>query len=150
MPRHVSLKHYMLNKPITIQSDATIFEAAHQILRHKVSGVCVVDKKYNLLGMLSEMDCLRAIVNRMYIGGEDHAGTVAEVMTTEVMCNAPGDDIDDGPWLRKASSWGRSPAARSSRRSRTSRRRQIHRNIPSRAGFGRGGFGGARCTLDPH
>jgi CBS domain-containing protein len=93
MPRHVSLKHYMLNKPITIQSDATIFEAAHQILRHKVSGVCVVDKKNNLLGMLSEMDCLRAIVNRMYIGGEDHAGTVAEVMTTEVMCNAPGDDI---------------------------------------------------------
>ena len=44
------------------QDDATILDAVDTILKHSVSGCCVVDENDKLIGVLSELDCLRAIV----------------------------------------------------------------------------------------
>ena len=86
----VELQKYMLNKPITVKPEMTLFRAAHQILRYKVSGVCVIDDDNNLVGILSELDCLRAIVNS---DEEAEMVLVADVMTTEIECSHPHDDI---------------------------------------------------------
>ena len=93
MLHSVELRKYMLNKPITVKPEMTIFAAAQQILAHKVSGVCVVDDDNNLVGMLSELDCLRAIVNSYKEHGEVKAGVVADVMAGQVEANHPHDNI---------------------------------------------------------
>jgi len=93
MPRSIELRNYMVRHPVTVSPGMTIFEASHKILQYKLSGVCVVDADNNLLGVLSELDCLRAIVDRVYKDGEEDAGTVAEVMTHNVEVNHPHDNI---------------------------------------------------------
>ena len=93
MQRSIELRNYMVKHPVSISPKATIFEAAHKILEFKVSGVCVVDENNNLVGMLSELDCLRAIVDKVYTNGEENAGIVSDVMTQNVEVNHPHDQI---------------------------------------------------------
>ena len=93
MPRSISLKSHLARQPARVSSNATILEAVEIILKEKVSGLCVVDEKNQLVGMLSELDCLRAVVERIYINKEPDAGYVHEVMTRDVEVNKPSDDI---------------------------------------------------------
>ena len=93
MTRSVSLDAYMVKRPIKVNAGATVIEAVDVILENRVSGVCVVDDNDNFVGMLSELDCLRAIVERVYQNQQHSAGYVYEVMTRDVVVNRPGDDI---------------------------------------------------------
>jgi len=93
MLKPVELSNYMVEHPVTVKPYMTIYEAAHLILTHKVSGVLVVDDNKNLLGMLSELDCLRAIMDDVYNGYELGATRVEDFMTTDVETNDPHDDI---------------------------------------------------------
>jgi CBS domain-containing protein len=94
MLRSVELKDYMLRDPVKIKPDEDIFEAIHKILVHKVSGLCVVDERQQLLGVLSEMDCLRAILGSVY-NESPHAGKVSEHMTKDVITVGVHDSIVD-------------------------------------------------------
>lgn len=93
MSKSVEVRHYMLQKPVTVTAKMNIFEASHHILKNKVSGVAVVDDEDNLVGMLSELDCLRAMLHSVYNDGGNHIATVEEMMTREVEVNHPHDDI---------------------------------------------------------
>ena len=93
MERSIELRNYMVKHPVSISPDASIFQAARKIIEFKISGVCVVDENNNLVGMLSELDCLRAIVDRVYTRGEATAGIVSDVMTHHVEVNHPHDQI---------------------------------------------------------
>ena len=93
MTRSVSLDAYMVKRPIKVKASATVIEAVDVILENRVSGVCVVDDNDNLVGMLSELDCLRAIIERVHQNRQPTAGYVYEVMTKDVVVNKPGDDI---------------------------------------------------------
>ena len=95
MLRSVELSDYMLRSPIRVPADMTVYEAAHIILNHKVSGVLVVDELNQLLGMLSELDCLRVMLASSYNDEEFVVGTVADVMTKKVESHHPHDDIID-------------------------------------------------------
>jgi len=53
----------------------------------------VVDDDGQLVGMLSELDCMQAIVSTVYNGGTPGAEKVKDVMTKEVAVNRPGEDI---------------------------------------------------------
>ena len=93
MSRPLSLDNYMVKRPVKVRPEATVLEAAEIILEHSVSGLCVVDADGNLVGVLSELDCLRAIVERIYKNKETSAGHVHEIMTRDVEVNRPEDDI---------------------------------------------------------
>lgn len=93
MSKSVEVRHYMLKKPVTVTPKMNIFEASHHILKNKVSGVAVVDEEDNLVGMLSELDCLRAMIHSVYNDGGHHIALVEEMMTKEVEVNHPHDDI---------------------------------------------------------
>ena len=64
--------HYLLSKtpvkeimnpsPITITPDMELATAAQLILDHKLYGLCVVDSKGDLVGIMSVGDMLRAVV----------------------------------------------------------------------------------------
>ncbi|NQV65518.1 MAG: CBS domain-containing protein [SAR86 cluster bacterium] len=95
MLRSVELSDYMLRRPITVFPGMTVHEAARRILEYKVSGVIVVDEHQTLLGMLSELDCLRVILSSMYNDEEFAHIPVADVMTVNIEVQNPHDDIVD-------------------------------------------------------
>lgn len=94
MLKSVNLRDYMLPHPVKIKPDDNIFEAMKIISENKISGLCVVDDGDTLLGVLSEMDCLRAVLGAVY--NEDSFGLVSDYMTSENLVVAhPGEDIVD-------------------------------------------------------
>lgn len=92
MPNSVAVRDYM-TKPISVRQDLSVSEAAEVILANKLSGVTVIDDKGNLVGMLSELDCLGSIVDAAYNGGVPGAAKVSDVMTKDVETNSPDEDI---------------------------------------------------------
>lgn len=94
MLRSVELKNYMLRDPVTIRANESVFEAIHKILAYKVSGISVIDEHRNLVGVLSELDCLRAILSSVY-NEVPYAGEVSEYMTKEVISVGLHDSIVD-------------------------------------------------------
>jgi len=68
MKNSVDVNDYMVKRPVLVEPDTEVFEAIHQILRYKISGVTVVDDRKHPVGMLSELDCLRAILSGSYYG----------------------------------------------------------------------------------
>jgi CBS domain-containing protein len=58
-----------------------VLEATDLMVRHGISGGPVVDRTGNLVGVLSEIDCLRQAVEGSYHGSG--GGYVHEVMRTE-------------------------------------------------------------------
>jgi CBS domain-containing protein len=93
MTRSLSLDAYMVKRPVCVNANDSIIDAVEVILENSVSGVCVIDDKGQLVGMLSELDCLEAIVDRIYVNKKSSAGYVYEVMTKDVEVNKPNDDI---------------------------------------------------------
>jgi CBS domain-containing protein len=91
----VELNDYMLKNPVTARPELTVYEAALRILEHKVSGLVVVDERKALLGMLSELDCLRVILSGAYNDEGIGAALVGDVMTRDIEVQHPHDDIVD-------------------------------------------------------
>lgn len=94
MLKSVELKDYMLKNPVKVKADVDLFDAIEAIIEYKISGVCVVDDENHLLGMLSEMDCMKAILSAMY-NEETSVGPVREYMTTDLYSVGPHEDIVD-------------------------------------------------------
>lgn len=94
MLRSVNLRDYMLPHPATIHSDASMDEAMDVITSNRISGLCVIDGKGNLVGILSELDCLRAVLSAAY--NNTSLGQVSEYMARENLIVAhPDEDIVD-------------------------------------------------------
>jgi len=75
-------KDYMSINPVTFRADTDIFEAIHILLLHKISGATVINEKNEVVGVISEMDCLKAIINVGYYG--EGGGSVGDFMTANV------------------------------------------------------------------
>ena len=94
MLRSVELKDYMLTHPVTVSVDDDMGEAIRLIIDNKISGLCVVDGDGRLVGILSELDCLRAMLRASY--NEACIGMVREYMADDNLVVAnPHEDITD-------------------------------------------------------
>lgn len=91
MANSILVRDYM-TQARTVNQSITIAEAAKEILASKISGISVVNDDGDLVGMLSELDCLRSVVDA-YNGGVPGAAKVADVMTRDVETNSPNEDI---------------------------------------------------------
>ena len=91
----VELSDYMLKNPVTAKAKLTVYEAAQRILDNKVSGLVVIDDRRAMIGMLSELDCLRALLASVYNDEEFGAALVGDIMSTNVEMQNPHDDIVD-------------------------------------------------------
>lgn len=71
----------MTPRPVAVRSDTSITDAIGVLLRRDISGVPVVDERHQLVGILSERDCLRVIAVGEY-SAVDHEKlrSVAEFM----------------------------------------------------------------------
>ena len=96
MTESFRIKDFMNPKPVTVLPDTNITDIAKLTLKHKVSGVLVVDKAKNLLGMISELDCLREMSGSIYHEGRNASSLSAEdIMTKEVTTVSPGAQLFD-------------------------------------------------------
>ena len=94
MLKSVELKDYMLTHPVCVLVDSDMGDAMKLIIDNKISGMCVVDGAGKLVGILSELDCLRAVLHASYNQGG--IGMVREYMSSENLVVAnPHEDITD-------------------------------------------------------
>lgn len=94
MLQSVNLRDYMLPNPVKVRPDDNVFDAMRVIIDNKISGVCVVDADANLVGILSEMDCLRAVLGAIYNDG--NIGIVRDYMASDNLVVAhPNEAIVD-------------------------------------------------------
>ena len=73
---------YMARDLITLAPEDEINAAMNILLKHRISGAPVVDKKGQLVGILSKKDCLRAAIQASYY--REWGETVAAHMSAEV------------------------------------------------------------------
>ena len=74
-----------------IEPGATVLDAIHKMNQHKL-GALVVKSGDQVVGMFTERDVLRRVAGEMRNPSELK---VAQVMTSEVICCSPADDLDD-------------------------------------------------------
>ncbi|PCJ42365.1 MAG: CBS domain-containing protein [Moraxellaceae bacterium] len=91
MLKSVNGRDYMSTKPITVSADANIFQAINELLVHKISGATVINDDNEVVGVISEFDCLKAILDGSYYG--EINGTVGEYMTKNVETISADADI---------------------------------------------------------
>ena len=95
MKHSVDVNDYMVKRPVLASPDTELFEAIHQILRYKISGITVVDEHKHPVGMLSELDCLKAILSGTYYGEQIGTILVQDLMTEGVECVHSHADVID-------------------------------------------------------
>ena len=93
MLQSVNLRDYMLVNPVKVKPDDNVLDAMKVIIDNKISGVCVVDNEGNLVGILSELDCLRAGLGATY--NESGIGLVRDHMTGDLLVAHPDENILD-------------------------------------------------------
>jgi CBS domain-containing protein len=76
----------------TIGPDMQIMKAVDYLLRHRVTGVPVVDSDGSLLGIITETDLLKLVTEGIQ-GQPPTEAKVAEYMTTDVVTVPPTMDI---------------------------------------------------------
>ena len=62
----IRVKEYMNPRPVIFRPGETVYEAIHALLTAGMTGGPVVDEKKQLVGFLSEHDCLRAGIEASY------------------------------------------------------------------------------------
>ncbi len=95
MLKSVKVQDYMLTRPVLVQPEADLFHAIHEILTHRISGITVVDQHHRPVGMLSELDCLRAILRSSYHQEEIGVHRVQDHMTQGAECVGANEDVFD-------------------------------------------------------
>jgi len=93
--KSVKARDYMVRKPVLVRPESDLHDAISQILSHRISGALVVDESRRPVGVLSELDCLRAILSGSYYGEDQGSIRVDEYMTTPVETVKPNDNIID-------------------------------------------------------
>lgn len=76
------VKDYMARTLVTFKPDTDVLDAVHVLVNRRIAGAPVVDDAGNLLGMLSELDCMKIALDAGYHG--NMGGPVSEYMTAGV------------------------------------------------------------------
>ncbi len=66
--RSCVVKDYMARTLVTFKPETDVLDAVHTLVQHRIAGAPVVDDEGNLLGMLSEFDCMKVALNAGYHG----------------------------------------------------------------------------------
>ena len=84
----IKVQDVMTKNPITVPQNYTIEETAEVLLKHKISGVPVVDQNGQLVGTITQTDLFRVLISLTGVGKggiqfafqlEDRPGSIKEV-----------------------------------------------------------------------
>lgn len=80
--KSILVKDYMSRTLVKFKPETKVLDAVHELVKHRIAGAPVVDDAGNLVGMLSELDCLKVALQAGYHG--DYGGPVSEYMSKNV------------------------------------------------------------------
>jgi len=80
---------------VIFRPDQPIQEVISTIIDKKIAGAPVLDDQNHLVGMISEKDCLRLIVDQAYNNMPSETRKVSDYMTREVQSLSPKTNIVD-------------------------------------------------------
>jgi predicted transcriptional regulator len=89
----VTVEDHMTRRLITFHPDQTMNEVVDTLLAKKISGAPVIDDNNNLVGVISEGDCLKEVVKGKYNNFPSLLGKVSEHMAKDVKFVAPEMNI---------------------------------------------------------
>ena len=93
MNEHILVSDYMDHQPAVIYCNTPITEVVHILLDKGITGAPVVNRKKEVLGFVSEKDCIKNLLSNSYHAeGET---TVNDVMRTNALVMHPNDSIID-------------------------------------------------------
>lgn len=78
-----SVKDYMAKELVTFSPETNVLSAIRTLLKHKISGAPVVDDNNQVVGMISEKDCLQTFLGSSYYN--EMGELVSEIMTSPVI-----------------------------------------------------------------
>ena len=93
MPQPTTIKDCMRRNPLTINLDANLVEAIELIFEYKLTGLTVTDEQGAVVGILSELDCIKAVLTAIYNEGDPEHSLVRDVMCKDVIHCQPSDSI---------------------------------------------------------
>jgi len=93
--QNILVKDYMSKEVITFHKSDSIFEVKRILLEKKISGAPVINKSGKLIGIISETDLMKQIVDSRYYNMPMSKTTVSKYMTESVDSILPNETIFD-------------------------------------------------------
>lgn len=90
-PLRMTAREVMSKKLFCTTAEQPIMDLVKQLEKHRISGMPVVDDKGQLIGVISEKDTFKLILQSNFT--QAIAGKVGDYMTKEVETLSPEDDI---------------------------------------------------------
>lgn len=87
----IKVADYLNHRPVTFKQDMRVESAVEKLLQSGQSGGPVIDEARQVIGFLSEQDCLKKMLEATY-QNESHS-VVSDVMTKEPLCVKREDSI---------------------------------------------------------
>jgi CBS domain-containing protein len=94
-PKYESIVKYMVQQHnlVTVRPDQSINEVINIMIEKRISGAPVLDENRKLVGIISERDCLRIIVDQAYHNLPHSEPKVADYMTRDVKTMSPANNV---------------------------------------------------------
>ncbi|WP_026953365.1 CBS domain-containing protein [Algoriphagus mannitolivorans] len=91
----ILVKDHMSTKLVTFRPSQTIDQVMEELTKRKISGAPVVDESGALVGIISEVDCLKEIIKGKYTNTVRFPARVEELMTKDVITLSPDISLFD-------------------------------------------------------
>lgn len=91
----ILVKDHMSTNLITFRPDDSIDQVLEVLNKKKISGAPVLDESGDLIGIISEVDCLKEIIKGKYTNTPKFPGKVSEYMTENVITLSPDLSLFD-------------------------------------------------------
>ena len=82
---HETASDYMITDVITFKADQEITDVTETIIKRKISGAPVVNNEGEIIGIITEKDCLRVIYDEKYHNLFPNQGKVTNYMSKKVV-----------------------------------------------------------------
>ena len=97
MATAAKVRDYMATRLVTLSPETEILRAVNTLLKHDIASAPVLDEDLNLVGILTERDCIRVALNAGY--HSEYGGQVSDYMSKDVQTIAADDGIVDAAKL---------------------------------------------------
>jgi CBS domain-containing protein len=85
------VRDLMTTEPVCVSADLPILKAVSKLLRHEISSALVVNSKHDLVGILTERDCIQVVINSSYFN--EISGKVSDYMSGHLETVSPEESL---------------------------------------------------------
>jgi len=114
-PSKLTVENIMTSQLVIFSPEQSIHEVMSAFIKHRISGVPVVDESGQLVGVISEADCMKEISDSRYFNLPILDKSVAHFMTKEVDTIDASTSVFDAASLFSKSSRRRFPVMKNNR-----------------------------------